>query len=322
LSGGDGDDVFIVNGTADIEAGESYIGGDDNDSLSVTATTDFTDITALTSVETIVAADGVALTFAAERLTGQTIAINGTGNNGGESLTVNGSAAGEVINLGGLTLDANDFAGLSVDAGDGADTITGTTAGDRIALGATDGDADTLILRASDTSTALFTNGSSTAAMDIISQAEIGDMLDIVPNLIGTAVTYASDNNGYLTAGNADAVRVIRGTYNLGAQTFSYDDAGNDYMLQWSEAGNAAINSVVFEDYGTDGLGLTVGAGTLALAAAPALGITLVSVLSTGIFHRRGHCANQKQCGHLSHSINEYWCQHRLHIYIGRYVSR
>lgn len=136
LSGGDGNDVLVVAGTSDIASGESYDGGADSDTLSVTADTDFTGVSTLTDVETLSAASGVDLTFDAAALNADTMAVNGTGNDGGETLTVNGTSSADEIDLSGLTLDTNDIAGATINAGDDNDSVTGTSGNDTINGGA------------------------------------------------------------------------------------------------------------------------------------------------------------------------------------------
>jgi Ca2+-binding RTX toxin-like protein len=132
IVGGGGDDVFVINGTSDIASGESYDGGTGNDTLSVTATTNFTGVSTLDAIETLTLAAGVSVTFDAAAVTGDTIAVNGIGNNGGESVTVNGTGNIDTINLSGLTLDLDDIAGVTINGLANADTITGTNGADTI----------------------------------------------------------------------------------------------------------------------------------------------------------------------------------------------
>lgn len=131
---GTGTNTIIVGGTGAIAAGESYTGGG-TDTLFVTGTTDFGGVTVIDSIETILLAAGVSATFEAAALTGDTIAVNGTGDNGQESLIVRGTASNDTINLGGLTLDTNDISGATINGLGGDDTITGTNGGDTIAGG-------------------------------------------------------------------------------------------------------------------------------------------------------------------------------------------
>jgi len=137
ISTGAGTNTIIVNGTSNITAGESYTGGG-TDTLWITADTNFTGVTTVTSIETILLVEGVDATFDAVALTGDVSAVNGTNDNGGETLTVNGTAGDDTINLGGFTLDLNDIAGVTINGLAGVDTITGTNGADTISGG--DGD--------------------------------------------------------------------------------------------------------------------------------------------------------------------------------------
>lgn len=233
LSGGDGNDVMVVAGTSDIASGESYDGGADSDTLSVTADTDFTGVSTLTSVETITTTAGVALTFDAAALTGDTIAVNGTGDNGGETLTVNGTGDADEIDLGDVTLDTNDIAGATINAGGDDDTVTGTNGADTVSGGAgadeIDGgagtdlislvniasttDADTVYGFTSNTDEIALTNtASATSGTDVsalVTIAGIGSLAidDIIADtsanleISGGASVAIGDKSGVFTAG-------------------------------------------------------------------------------------------------------------------------
>lgn len=131
---GTGTNTIIVGGSGAIAGGESYTGGG-TDTLSVTGATDFGGVTVIDSIETVLLAAGVSATFEAAALTGDTIAVNGTGDNGQEALIVRGTIGNDTINLGGLTLDTNDISGATINGLGGDDTITGTNGGDTIAGG-------------------------------------------------------------------------------------------------------------------------------------------------------------------------------------------
>jgi Ca2+-binding RTX toxin-like protein len=248
LFGGTGNDVFIVNGTADISAGEVYNGGGDLDTLSVTATTDFTGVASITLIETISLAAGVGATFDAADLSGQTLSIDGSGNNGGESLTFNGTSAGEVINLGGLTVDVDDIAGAVINAGDGDDTITGTNGVDTIAGGL---GRDVYVY----TTRAQTTTGSTIAQMDVIDGYNpVEDSFDL--SALGT----------------------------ISGLTAMVDPSDTDsYVISWTSGG--VTNSVYVKDTGVTG-GLTLtdnGSGLITTTGSTGLGLTLVSVSEAGI---------------------------------------
>lgn len=131
---GTGTNTIIVGGSGAIAGGESYTGRG-TDTLSVTGATVFGGVTVIDSIETILLAAGVSATFEAAALTGDTIAVNGTGDNGQESLIVRGTAGNDTINLGGLTLDTNDIVGASINGLGGDNVITGTNGGDTITGG-------------------------------------------------------------------------------------------------------------------------------------------------------------------------------------------
>lgn len=285
LVGGGGNDVFVINGTADIAAGENYDGGNGSDTLSVTATTDFTGVMSITSTETIHAAQGVALTFAAATLTGQTIAINGSGDNGGESLTVNGTANADTINLGGLTLDTNDISGALVYGFAGNDNITGTNGNDTIDGGAdndtlrggagTDsiigGAGDDVLIGGGGRDTLVGGDGSDvfryelstdTATTNDISQMDIIDDFSLFDDSL-----------------DLSALASITGL------TATVDQNDSDsYVVQWSSGG---ITSYVYlKDTGvTGGLTLSNNNGSITATATnpPALALTVNSISATGI---------------------------------------
>ena len=250
LSGGDGNDVFIVNGTADISAGEVYDGGADFDTLSVTATTDFTGVASITLIETISLDAGVGATFDAADLSGQTLAIDGSGNDGGESLIFNGTSSGEVIDLGGLTVDVDDISGVVINAGDGNDTIIGTNGVDTILGGA---GADVF----------KYTDTGDTTTDNTISQ------MDVIEGFNITEDSFDLSSLGAVSGLTA---------------TVDPSDA-DSYVISWTSGG--VTNYVYVKDTGVTG-GLTLndngsGAVTATATAAPALGISLISVSSTGI---------------------------------------
>jgi Ca2+-binding RTX toxin-like protein len=265
IIGGNGNDRIIVQGTVQIAAGENYDGGDDNDTLSVTLDTNFTGVSSIVRIETIVAAAGVDLTFDAATLTGQTIAVNGTGDNLGETLTVNGTSSGETINLSGLTIDTNDIAGVTIDAGAGADTITGTNANDTIVVdGTTDiaagenydggGGNDTLSVTA-DTS---FAGVSGIVSIESIVAAAGVDLTFDAASLTGQtiAINGTGDNLGEtLTVNGTSGAETI----NLGSLTIDTNDIAGATINAGN--GNDTITGTNGNDYidGSDGDDVIVG---------------------------------------------------------------
>ncbi|WP_439546590.1 beta strand repeat-containing protein [Sandarakinorhabdus sp.] len=133
LFGGDGDDNFFVNAGNEVVPGESYDGGNGFDTVFVLADADFTGVTTFTSIERIVLADDVDVVFDAAALSGDTIAIDGTGNTANlETVIVNGTNSGEVINLAGITPNASTVVGITINGFGGDDTIIGTAGNDTI----------------------------------------------------------------------------------------------------------------------------------------------------------------------------------------------
>ena len=179
INTGTGTNTIIVNGTADITAGESYTGGG-TDTLLVTADTNFTGVSTLTSIENITLEAGVDATFDAAALNGDTITVNGSGDNGGETLTVNGTASADTINLGGLTIDTNDITGVSIDGKAGNDVITGTNGVDTI----NGGDNDDTITGGAGGDSLTGGTGSDVFAYQAGDSYEAGTNLDVVTDFV------------------------------------------------------------------------------------------------------------------------------------------
>lgn len=159
---------------------------------------------------------------------------------------------------------------LSAGAGDdaiyggaGADTITGHQGADSIALGAADGAVDQVIYSAAgETASGLFTSGGSTAGMDMISEASVGDVIDLwdvfsVATTIGTAL---------LSAATVNNAAIVQGTLNTVTGIFTAG-ADNDYMLQWADG--TAVHSIVLKDFDVTAPTLTVNVANDSLTLAP-----------------------------------------------------
>jgi Ca2+-binding RTX toxin-like protein len=273
IVGGSGNDVIIVNGTADIAAGESYDGGNDADTLSVTADTDFSNVSSIVRIETIEATAGVDLTFNAATVTGQTITINGTGNNLGETLTVNGTSSAETINLAGLTIDTNDFSGVSVSAGNGNDTITGTNGNDYIDGGA----GDDILVGGAGRDTLVGGDGADVFDFDASSITDTTNTL--------SAMDVITDFNN-----TVDSFDLGTSASNITLTAINVGDGGDgdDYVLSWLSGGQTQY--VRLSDAGSTGLttatqAYTSGTGILTLTvtagAVPAFDVFIVS--DTGI---------------------------------------
>jgi hypothetical protein len=86
----------------------------------------------LGSAVTVTIAAGEDVDFEATTVSGDTLAINGTGDNGGETLTVTGVATAQTIDLAAVTIDTDDITVVNVVGGAAVDTITGSTGVDKI----------------------------------------------------------------------------------------------------------------------------------------------------------------------------------------------
>ena len=248
LAGGTGNDTLVIN-SGDVASGESYDGGLGSDTLSITADTDLSSVTSLTSIETITLANGVDVTFSAAALSGDTLALNGTGNNAQETVTVTATSGNDTIDLSGITVDTNDITGLYIDGGAGNDTITGTNGADTLTGGLGN---DVFVF----TSTTQTDTTGTTQYMDVISDFNINE--DTV-NVSGISGAGAFSTN---LAPGSD---------------------GDDYILQWTTGGTT--NYVLLNNTGvTGGLTPTDTSGTLTFAAAsPAALFDVFTVTETSI---------------------------------------
>ncbi len=253
--GGAGADVLYVNGTADIGINEVYDGGADADRLEVTADTNFTGITALTDIETMVLSSSVDAVFAATTLNGKTMAVNGTGNDGGETLTVNGTASAEVIDLSGLTMDTNDISGVLVDAGGSNDTVTGGNGNDTLLGGAGN---DTLV---GGGGTNVMEGGTGADAIDItggpatvvVGNTDSGLSLATADSITGFVA--ASDSLKLGLAGDADGLGGNDNYVEAGAAVadFAAALAAANVALAALAGASTAAELFAFEFDGTNG---------------------------------------------------------------------
>lgn len=163
---------------------------------------------------------------------------------GGDDVIISG-AGSDQVNAG----SGNDRLYL----GAGADTGNPGSGADEVFLGANDAAVDTIIYSASgETATGLFTNGGSTAGMDIISEMQLGDLLD----LWDVFSANPSVTTAYLTNAAVNNVALVRGSYAAGAFTAGVTAADDDYMLQWSDG--TAIHSVIVKDFGASAPSLSI----------------------------------------------------------------
>ena len=151
----------------------------------------------------------------------------------------------------------------------GADTITGGAGADTLALGAADSAVDTVTYTASgetdNRTTGFFADGGSTSAMDVITEAAIGDKLKVWAGVLAGATTVSTS---YLTDATTNKVAIVQGALD-GSGNFTAGAGGSndDYIVQWADG--TAVHSVVLKDYGTTAPTLTADetAGTLTITA-------------------------------------------------------
>lgn len=158
-----------------------------------------------------------------------------------------------------------------ITGGAGADNLTGGAGADTIALGAADGAVDTVTYTASgetdNRSSGFFTDGGSTSAMDVITQAAIGDKLKVWDGFLADGTTVYT---AYLTDATTNKVAIVQGALDANSNfTAGTGGSNDDYIVQWADGTN--VHSVVLKDYGTTAPTLTADAAadTLTLAAVP-----------------------------------------------------
>ncbi len=257
LAGGSGNDTLVIN-SGDVASGESYDGGNNDDTLSITADMNLSSVTSLTGIETITLANGVDVTFSAAALTGDTLTLNGTGDNAQETVSVTATAGNDTINLSGITVDTNDITGLYIDGAAGNDSISGTNGADTILGG--DGDdsiaggsgADSLVGGAGNdvfvyTSTSNTSTSNTLNLMDTVSGASVDDSFNL------SAITGLDDGSATISA------------YASG------DGTADDYILSWTSTigGVTTTNYVYLQDTGEAVLNANLSSGVLTLSAAP-----------------------------------------------------
>ncbi len=158
----------------------------------------------------------------------------------------------------------------TINGGAGADTITGGTGGDMIALGTADGATDMVVYTAaSQTATGGYGGGPSTAGMDVITEAQLGDIIKVWDGVI-TAFTTVSTT--YQTGPSSNGVSIVRGVFDEVNQRF---DAGtsasaNDYVIQWAY-GVRQKDNIILKDFGTTAPTATLDAAndTITLVGVP-----------------------------------------------------
>ncbi len=179
------------------------------------------------------------------------------------SIDVSTSTVASTVNLSGVTQSVSILGGSGADiltGGTGADRFTGGVGTDTLNLGLLggnpDGAADLVVYTgATDTAaaTTAFVSGGSTAGMDVINQANNGDRIQLF-----SGNTAATIGTSFLTTVAANQIAVVRGSYSMGNSTFTAGSGAddNDYMLQWTDGTN--IYSSVIQNFGANGLAVTV----------------------------------------------------------------
>ncbi len=147
----------------------------------------------------------------------------------------------------------------------GADTLIGGANGDRIVLGK-DGYVDTVVINPGDTLQWAANNPHwLTHAMDVISGAEVGDVIELGnvftgDPLVGTTLLLGADR---------DQLAIVRGTHKDSTFLAGAGETATSYMIQWSDG--EQVNNIILDDFGTTAPFLKIDAatGTMTLANRP-----------------------------------------------------
>jgi hypothetical protein len=202
------------------------------------------------------------------------ISANGTGTPTGITLT---DSSATVYTLG--TASGDTVSGAHVWAFGGNDTITGTTGADTISGGAgadhvdlgIDKVADVLLYGKGDTDTHAFTDGASIAAMDVIVNAGLNDVIKVAA---GTFTGTVTGHTSYLADATANHYAIVQGSDAGGVFKAGTATSCDDYMVQWSDG--ASVNSIVLENFGATAPTLHVDPATGAITLAAASTVAVV----------------------------------------------
>ena len=229
LTGGAGNNTYVYN-AGDVVAGEVInFNSAGVETLRVDSSTNLSQLNggaALTLLDSVNIAEGQTATFNSSQLTGLSTEINGVGDNGGEGVNINGSTAGDVINLSNLVIDSNDVL-LTVDGGGGADTYTSATAASVVFVhNRTDGVLNTSV----NGNEIVFGNGVDKFigfkdALDFIDlDVSRADLIDNNGQFNVNAVDFGLVDNGYAA---------IKGNFGSGVNSnvFTIDNAGSDLLF-------------------------------------------------------------------------------------------
>lgn len=167
--------------------------------------------------------------------------------------------------------------GDSITTGSLGDVVRGGAGADQINLGA-DNAKDTLVYSTGDTATGMFTNGGSTAGMDMISGAGYGDVISLGAVIGAGAVGHKT----FLGDTMANQYAIVRGSALEGDFTAGTDVGDDDYLVQWADG--TTVSSVVLNDVGSSGLGLVADTarGTLTLVQPVASTMSWIAFAMTG----------------------------------------
>lgn len=149
--------------------------------------------------------------------------------------------------------------------GAGPDTIVGGIGADKIYLGK-DSVRDIVYYELGDAAGAVFVDGGSTAALDVINGFDDLDRIEFANYAKASSIAGSS----YLTTGATNGVAVVRGSDKGGVFNAGSADSDDDYMVQWGDG--AQVNSVIVHNYGV--LAPTVSVQQLLGPMGPSTGIS------------------------------------------------
>lgn len=253
FTGGAGDDVFHSFGNmtiTDLGAGSDVLYIVNNSSAATINATVVADWSASGSLFT--GPGSISLTSGSA---GVDINVSAATSSYGWSIT--GSTGGESL-VGSANAD-------TISGGSGADSLTGGSGADQISLGSSDGATDTVIYTASgQTGTGVFVDGNSTTAMDVISEAQAGDIIKLWSNVFTASPSVSTT---YLASATVNNIAVVRGAYSSNTFTAGAAAGDNDYLLQWADG--SSVHSIVLNNYGTAAplLNVDTNASTISLYA-------------------------------------------------------
>jgi hypothetical protein len=200
----------------------------------------------LGSAVTVTIAAGEDADFEATTVSGDTLAINGTGDNNGETLTITGVATAQTINLANVTIDTDDITVVNVIGGAAVDTITGSTGVDKI-TGA--GGIDIITITHSSNDDVVL--ASATVDYDDITGFVSGSDKDDLVTLDSVFGFAQGSTNGTIVMGKAatiDTALTASGDGNANGTLLVLDtDFATDDILDMIIAGTKTTDEVIAE---------------------------------------------------------------------------